>query len=269
MLAFATRMLRDKYRSFIIYSLSAIGLLEMYVALFPAIQKQAVGFDQMLKNFPPELFKAMNMDPSSLSFASLESYLSTEYMSFLWPILAIIFTISIANYISITEIDKGTIETLASLPARRVRIFAERYFTGLLILIGFSAVSLMGVIPLVDMHNINYLFENFVTATVGAFFFIWAVYSLAVLFSVLFSEKGKATMATSGLIILMYVMGVISALRPNLINLRYGSFFYYFNGPQLLGKNIYPDYALLALGGFAVVALIIALLWFNKRDLSV
>lgn len=119
------------------------------------------------------------------------------------------------------------------------------------------------------MHNIKYLFDNYITATVGAFFFIWAVYSLAVLFSVLFSEKGKAIMASSGLIILMYVLGVISALRPNLVNLQYGSFFYYFNGPQLLGKNIYPDYALLALGGFAIVASIVALARFNRRDLSV
>lgn len=269
MLAFAKRMFRDKFKAFIIYSISAIGLLEMYVALFPAIQKQAVGFDQMLKNFPPELFKAMNMDPGSLSFATLESYLSTEYMSFLWPILAIIFAISIANYISINEVDKGTIETLASLPDSRCRIFVERYFTGLLILIGFSVISLLGVIPLAEMHNIKYLFDNYLTATVGAFFFVWAVYSLAVLFSVLFSEKGKATMVTSGTIILMYVMGIISALKPSLANLRYSSFFYYFNGPQLLGKNIYPDYALLALGGFAVMASVIALMWFNRRDLSV
>ncbi len=269
MFAFSIRMLKDKYKAFVIYSVSALGLLEMYVALFPAIQKQAVSFDQMLKNFPPELFKAMNMDPASLSFASLESYLSTEYMSFLWPILAIIFAISIANYISINEIDKGTIETLASLPAKRFRVFIERYFTGLLILIGFTAISLLGVIPLAQMHNIAYLFNNFMTATVGAFFFVWAVYSLAVLFSVIFSEKGKATMVSSGVIIMMYVMGIISALRPNLINLRYGSFFYYFNGPELLGKNIYPDYALLALGGFAVIVSVLSLAWFNHRDLSV
>ena len=267
--AFAFRMIRDKFKSFIIYSLSALGLLEMYIVLFPAIQKQSANFNEMMKSFPPEMFKAMNMDPSSLSFSTLESYLSTEYMSFLWPILAVIFAISIANYISVTEIDKGTIETLLSLPVKRVKIFIERYLTGLLILISFAVISLLSVILLANVHGIDYVSKNYFTATVGSIFFIWAVYSLSVLFSVIFSEKGKSTMVSSGLLILMYVFGVISALKDSLINLRYFSFFYYFNGPELLGKNIYPDYALLALGGFSIISTSIALLWFSRRDLSV
>ncbi len=269
MFAFATRMFRDKFRSFIIYSLSAIGFLEMYVALFPMIQKQAGSFNQLLKTMPPELFKAMNMDPSALSFGNLESYLSSEYMSFLWPILAIIFTLSLANYISVNEIDKGTIETLMSLPAKRVKIFIQRYLTGLILLVSFCAVSLFGIIPLAAMHNIDYVFTNYLTATIGSFFFIWAVYSLAVFFSVLFSEKGKASMASGGLLILMYVLSIISALNKDLVNLKYGSFFHYFSGSELLGHNNYPDYALLALGGFAIIITALAFWRFNSRDLSV
>lgn len=269
MLAFASRMFRDKYKSFIVYSIAAIGFVEMYIALFPAIKQQASQFDQMLKSFPPEIFKAMNMDPSTLSFGSLESYLSSEYMSFLWPILAIIFAISIANYISVNEIDKGTIETLASLPAKRIRIFAERYLTGLLLIAGFCAISLLGAIPLAMLHNTDYILSNFVTAAVGSFFFVWAIYSLAVLWSVIFSEKGKATMATSGIVILMYVINILTSLNDNLKNLQYLSFFHYFNGSELLAKNNYPELSLLALGGFAVIATVIAAIWFNNRDLSV
>ncbi len=191
MFVFATRMLRDKWKSFIVYSIAAIAFLEMYVALFPTISKQSGQINELLKTMPPELFKAMNMDPTTLSFGNFQSYMSSEYMSFLWPILAIVFAVSLAGYISVNEIDKGTIETLASLPAKRSRIFLERYSAGLLILAGFCAVSLFGAIPLAILHNTNFIFANFFTATVGSFLFIWAVYSLATLFSVIFSEKGK------------------------------------------------------------------------------
>lgn len=269
MFAFAKRMFLDRYKSFIVYSLAAVGFVEMYIALFPAISQQSGQIDQMMKSFPPELFKAMNMDPSTLSFGTLESYLSTEYMSFLWPILAIVFAISMANYISANEIDKGTIETLASLPAKRIKIFAERYLMGLLLIIGFSAISLFGAIPFAILHDTNFILSNFVTAAVGSFMFIWAIYSLAVLSSVLFSEKGKASMATSGILILMYVINIISSLNDNLKDLRYVSFFNYFNGSELLAKNVYPDYIFLAFGGFAVISTIIAVIWFNNRDLSV
>jgi ABC-2 type transport system permease protein len=241
----------------------------MYIAIFPAIRQQAAQVDQMLKSFPPELFKAMNMDPSTLSFSTLESYLSTEFMSFLLPILAIVFAISMANYISVNEIDKGTIETLASLPAKRIRIFTERYLTGLLLIAGFCAISLLGAIPLAMLHNTGYILSNFVTAAIGTFLFVWAIYSLAVLSSVIFSEKGKATMATSGVIILMYVINILSSLNDNLKNLQYFSFFHYFNGSELLVKNTYPQYSLLAFGGFAIIVTIVAAIWFNRRDLSV
>jgi ABC-2 type transport system permease protein len=269
MFAFAIRMFRDKYKSFIVYSLSAIGFVEMYIALFPSIRQQSGQIDQMIRTFPPEMFKAMNMDPSTLSFSTLESYLSTEFMSFLWPILAIIFVLSIANYISVNEIDKGTIETLVSLPAKRIRIFVERYFMGLILIAGFCVISIFGAIPFAILHNTDYIFANFVTAAVGSFLFAWAVYSLAVLSSVIFSEKGKASMVTSGVIILMYVMNVISSLNDGLKNLHYFSFFNYFNGSDLLAKNIYPEYIFWVLGGFALVATLIAAAWFNRRDLSV
>lgn len=241
----------------------------MYIALFPAISKQAGKVDQLIKSMPPEMFKAMNMDPSGFSFSNLQSYLSSEYMSFLWPILAIVFTLSLANYISVNEIDKGTIETLASLPAKRFRVFFERYFAGLLLLAGFCVISLFGAIPLAMLHNSEFIFENFLTASTGSFLFVWAIYSLATLFSVLFSEKGKATMASGGVLIIMYVVFIISTLKDSLSNLQYISFFNYFSGSDLLAKNTYPEYSILALGGFAIAVMLAAAFWFNQRDLSV
>lgn len=269
MFAFGFRMIRDKYKALIIYILAAVGFVEMYIALFPTVRDQADTFDEMLKTFPPEMFKAMNIDPSTLSFGNLESYMSSEFMSFLWPIMAIIFAISIANYISVSEVDKGTVETLASLPAKRTKVILERYSAGLMILAVFTIVSIMSAIPLAALHSTDFIFANFVTATVGSMLFVWAVYSLAMLFSVVFSEKGKATMAVGGVLILMYVVNIIASLNDNLVNLKYFSFFEYFNGSELLGSNSYPEYSVIVLAGFAIVSTIIAVLWYNKRDLSV
>lgn len=269
MSVFATRMFKDKYKSLVFYCIGAVALLEMYVALFPAIREQAVNFDKMLKSFPPELFKAMNMDPSTLSFTTLESYISSEYMSFLWPILAVIFAISLANYISVNEVEKRTSEILLSLPASRTRIFLERYFTGLAILAVFCAVSLYGVIPLAMLHKADFIAPNYTTASVGSFLFAWACYSLATISSVMFSEKGRANMVSSGLLILMYVMFVVSTLQSSVSNLRYFSFFNYFSGGSLLANNTYPENIFLTLGGFSIIAMTVSLIRFKRRDMSV
>lgn len=269
MFAIGFRMIKDKYKSLLIYCLSALAFLEMYIAMYPTVKSQAATFDQMMKSMPQELFKAMNMDPASFSFSTLEAYLSTEYMSFLWPILAIVFAISIAGYIAIREIDKGTIEVLCSLPISRSKIFISRYITGLKILAVFCVISLMGALPFAMLHNVDFVLANFITATIGALFFIWAVYSLATLVSVIFSDKGKATMVTSGILLLMYVINILANLNSSLENIKYLSFFHYFSGSELLNKNNLAIYTILTLGGFAIVATILAVVRFSKRDLSV
>lgn len=269
MFAIAIRMIKDKYKSLLIYCLSALAFLEMYIALFPTVKEQSATFDQIMKTMPPELFKVMNMDSSSFSFSTMEAYLSTEYMSFLWPILAIVFAISMASYIAIREIDKGTVEVLCSLPISRTKIFVSRYIAGLKMLAIFCIVSLLGVVPFAILHNSDYILGNYVTAAIGAFLFVWAVYSLATFVSVICSEKGKATMITSGILLLMYVLNVIANLNENLVNIKYLSFFHYFNGPELLNKNSLATYAILTLGGFAIVTAVVAAVRFGRRDLSV
>ena len=269
MFAIANRMIRDKIKSFAIYSVSAIGFLEMYIVLFPMIKKQSGQFDQLMKAFPPEFFKAMNMDAASFSFSSLQSYLSTEYMSFLWPILAIIFALAIANYIVVNEVDKGTSETLFSLPIKRTKLFLSRYFAGLLLIAVFTALSILTIMPLAMLHRIDFVAANYFTTLGGALLFIWAIYSLAVLFSSIFSDKGRATMASGGVLIVMYFLNIISSLKDSLVNLKYASFFNYFNASSLMAKNTFPEYSVIVLAGFAIIASITALAWFNRRDLSV
>lgn len=269
MLAIFKRMLGDKFKSLLIFSGSAIAFLEMYIVLFPSIKDQAGSIDKMLKSFPPEMFKALNMDPATLSFSNFEAYLSSEYMSFLWPIMAIIFAISLASYLCVNDVEKGTIELVVALPISRTRIFIERYFAGLLFLLLFCIVSMAGAIPLAMLHGIDFVSNNYIIATIGSMLFICAIYSLAVFCSVLFSEKSKASMLSGGFVVFMYVVYILSTLNKDIENIKYFSFFNYFSGSDLMAKGVYSDYSFLVLGGFIVLVFTAALLRFKTRDLSV
>jgi ABC-2 type transport system permease protein len=119
------RMMKDKFNTMLIYSLSSIAFLEMYIATFPYVQKQADSFNQMVKSLPKEMFSALGIDPSQLSYSNLQSYLATEMFSFMWPILAIIFCTSLANYSIAGEIEKGDIELTLAQPVSRTKILVE------------------------------------------------------------------------------------------------------------------------------------------------
>lgn len=269
MFSFSLRMIRDKYVTFLAFIGGALVFLEMYVALYPFIQKQSASFDAMMKTMPPEFFKAFNMDAASFSFSSLESFLSTEFMSFLWPILAVILAVILANYLIINEIDKGTVETLCSLPVSRTRIFLERYFTGAIMLVVFSFACMLAAPLLSEIHGIDYVFGNYLTSAIGATLFAWATYSLAILLSTIFSEKGRSNMVVGGVVAVMYVLSVVASLKDSLTNLKYFSFFNYFNGSDLLAKNTFPDYAIVVFIGFSILASVIAWYRFKNRDLAV
>lgn len=268
MFAFAVRILKDKYKSLLFYCLAVVAFLEMYVALFPTIKDQADSFAQLIDTFPKEIFQAINIDPASLSFSALESFLSTEMMSFLWPIMAVILAMSIAAYICASEIDKGTIETLASLPATRTRLFMERFLTGLMMLIIFTAVSIFGALPLAMMHGVDFVFDNYVTTFIGSSLFIGAVYSMAMFVSTLVSEKGRANIISGSVIVGMYFINIISSLNADIENLKYLSIFHYFSASDLLANNAYPDYLLIVLPIFTLVMFVLALWRFSTRDLS-
>lgn len=268
-MVFFLRMLRDKYKLMLVYIVSTIGLLETFVAIFPSIKQLPPNIaDQFMKSMPPAILEMFGMDSMSSYFDIFEGYLSSEYMSLLWPIIAVAFAVSLANYISVREIESGTAETLLSLPVRRSRIFIERYLAGLLMTVIFSVTSLVGALPLAKLHHVSYVFDNFVVAAVGCSIFAVCVFTLATLFSTIFSAKGNATMISSGALVIMYVMNVVSILNDKLDWLRYLSVFHYFNGSSLLGKGIYPSDMFAVLGGATMVLFAIALIRFSRRDFS-
>ena len=268
MLIFFRSMLRDKLKLLAVYVISTVGLLEMYVALFPAIKKQSANFDQMIQSMPEAMFKAFGMDPANFSFGSFETYMSSEYMSFLWPVLAISFAISLANYIAVRESDDGTIETLLSLPVRRSQIFVERFGAGMFMIIIFSTISMLAALPLAWVHNVTVDAGHFVVASVGSALFATVVFSIGTLCSVLFSARGRATMIASGILVLMYALNIISGLNEHLQNMRYLSIFNYFNGSELLGKAIFPSHMFTAFGGIILVTFVFSVWRFSRRDYS-
>ena len=72
--------------SLIAYTLGAVATVEMYIALFPAIQDQAEQLNKLLAAYPKGFMEAFGFNGTEALFSRLESYMSTEYFTFFWPI---------------------------------------------------------------------------------------------------------------------------------------------------------------------------------------
>lgn len=263
------RTIKNRKISLIAYSLASVAFLEMYVALFPMFADRQEEFDKLLELYPDQLFQALGMDKASFTLAKIESFVAAEHFSLIWPIMLIILVIAFGSVQIAGEIEKGTIETILAQPISRLKIFFSKYLAGLFNLLIYVVISIFTIVPLAMLHSVNYKLENWITMAILGFLFGLAVFSLSMLASSIFSEKGKSNFTVGGIIILMYVINVVATFKENLKDLRYLSFFYYYDFSAALNKNTIDNTAIWVFLGVSVVATVLGAIWFMRRDIAV
>lgn len=259
--------IKDRRRSLIVYSLAAVGMMLMYVSMYPSIQDKAQEFNQIMKSYPEGIMKAMNIE--EMNFDTIEKFLAVEYFSFIWPILALFFFISFAGGNLAREIEKGTIEVLLAKPVSRFSLYCARYCGGMAALLLFTFISIFCIIPLAWFFDIEYIFQSYYSVSVISFLFVIAAYSMSMMFSAFFSERGKVYMMMGGILIIMYVMNVVVAFKEQWKNIQYFSFFYYYHYHQAFIHHEIDELSIIVFSSIAVVSMLIGAYWFQKKDITI
>lgn len=266
MIAVFIRTIKDKLTSFIIYLVASLGFLWLYMGIYPTIQAQSANLESLLKFYPESMFKAFNIDINT--YTTIGGYLSAEMFSFVWPLMAIFMAVGLSGALISGEIEKGTMELLLAQPISRLKLFWGKYLAGLANILVFVALSTLTIPLFLKGYHISYDIKNFYSIAILSGLFTWAVYSIAMLCSSIFSDKGKVFFITGGLLVLMYVANVAASLKTNLDHLKYFSFFYYFNASKAL---IYHDiyyWSYWVFGGVIVLSVLCAAIIFNKRNIT-
>ncbi|MFA5107010.1 MAG: ABC transporter permease subunit [Patescibacteria group bacterium] len=258
------RFLKDRRISLLVYCLSGVAFLEMYVAIYPSIFSQAARFNELFQSYPKEFLKAFGVD--RLDMSTLENYIAMEHFSMIWPLMMIILMISIAGGALAGEIERGTIELVLSRPISRLKLFIGRYTYGFIALAIFILTTVFMIIPLAELHNVTYDAGRYYLIAILGLLFGLAVFSLAMLASALFSEKGRVSMIMGGLLVLMYVLNLVAALKENLSDLKYLSFFHYFDAQSALTKGELNLTSVWVFAGIIVVSTIVGAVVWKRRD---
>lgn len=266
MLTLFWRTIKDRKLSLLIYCIAVVGFIWMYIALFPSISKSFGQLKDYINSFPKGFLDAFGLDAES--FVTFEGYIGSEQFTFIWPIMVIALTISFAGGAIANEIEKGTAEILLSQPISRLKIFFSKYLAGVFTLAVFVFVSVGCIFPMAMAYNITMKSENFIKLGLLGFVLGLAILSLSMLFSAIFSDKGRANFIPAGILILMYVINIISGLQENLKNLKYLSFFYYYNPSKLLVRGQIDNLAWWVFLGTFIIATILAAIWFTRRDIA-
>ena len=261
------RVLNDRKRSLIIFSIAGIGLLWMFIALYPIIEEQTTVIMELMEGFPEGFMKAFGADPDS--FTTVEGFLAAKQYSATWPIMVILLLVALAGTVIAGEIEKGSIEISLSRPVSRLKIFFGRYMVGIVGLIVFTFFSVFSLVPLAAIYDVDIGFSNVLKLSIITFLFGLTVLSLSMLLSAIFSEKNRVYMFVGGFMVIMYILNIVALIKESIDYLKYSSFFHYLDTNGALILDSIGNTSIIVFSTCAIVFTIIGAWWFNKRDIAV
>lgn len=254
-------------KTILYYSLGALGVLVLYMAIYPSVQSQMDVINKLLDTYPPALMKAFNFQANA--FSTVGGYLSTENYGVFWPLLLMFMVVSFCASTVAGEIENGTMGLLLSLPISRGRVYLAKYLAVVVSIIVFVLLSVITISPVASIFALGVGFANVAKLALMGLLLGLAVAGLTFFFSSIFSEKGRVTAVVGGVLVLMYVLNLAASLKDSLSFLKYVSFFHYFEPAAVLQNGTLSATAITVFFGVAIVFAVLGLAAFTKRDITV
>src|SRR6476619_8662405 len=131
------RALRDQTRVLLAWSVSAALLVAMYAAVWPSIRDQpsmSDFLDQM-----PEAFRSL-FATSGADMSTPVGYIQIELMSFMGPMLVILYAVVQGSRSVAGEEERRTMDLLLTAPVSRARVLLEKAAAMVAGTVGLTAV---------------------------------------------------------------------------------------------------------------------------------
>ena len=143
------RVLRERWKGLVGWSLGLIALVGIQVSVYPTIRDSRQDWSDVTEQFPEAFRKMFRME----DYTSPTGYLTTELFSFLIPMIFIGLATTWGARAAAEEEENGTADVLLSLPVSRTSILFTR-MTATLFTVGLLSVVTTGSL-LIGTTTIN------------------------------------------------------------------------------------------------------------------
>ena len=119
------RTARDQRRSLAVWAVALVALVGMYLAFYPSIRGNT-SYTKLIDEMP-KAYRALFSVTSGADFTSAAGYLNTELLSFMGPLLVLIYGIGTGAAAVAGEEDRHTMDLLLANPVSRSRVLVEKF----------------------------------------------------------------------------------------------------------------------------------------------
>ncbi|RSK26047.1 ABC transporter permease [Bacillus sp. HMF5848] len=251
-------------KSTIIWTLSLIGIVVLFLSMYPSIAKDAEQFSKLLEDFPVEVRKAIGL--SLDSFFSVIGFFS---YGFLYVKLAgAIQAMNLGTSILSKETREKTADFLLSKPVSRTKIVTSKLLaaiTSLFITNVFFLITTFVMVSIVKTkeYDGNALFMIAITLLFIQLMFV----ALGFITSVLFPRIKSVISVSLGTVFAFFAIGMVGSATGD-EPLRYITPFNYYDTTYIAENLSYEIPFLVLTVSFFILAIVASYIIYKKKDVS-
>lgn len=263
--AIAAKTLRDQRRALLVWASALLLLLATYVAFYPSVRRNSSYSDLM--NQMPDSLRSLFTGGTAADLASPEGYLYTEMLSFMAPLLILIYAITAGAAGVAGEEDRRTLDLLLVSPVSRTRVMLEKVAAmavgvAVLMTAAWAGLLLVGPAGGLDLPVGRTAAAMLHLGLLGVEFG-----ALAMLVGCASGRPGLSKALPAVLAVGTYLLNAMAPLVSWLRPLRPASPFYQYLGHDPIRTGIDP--AALTVTAASIGALVAIAAWlFRRRDIG-
>jgi len=254
--------IKDYWKSTLILTLLFSGMAALYAGMYPAFEDIMIDMGQSGALDPFAFIPGYQDMASYIGFLNIEMY-QIFWVLILGLIIGFLAAASIAK-----EIESKTIDILMSNPVSRKQIIFEK-FLGMLpmvLIINFIAMFTIMLITIGIGEELD--FTHLILTHLISLPYFFSIVAIGLLISTIFNEKMKASVVMMAIVVAMFIFDSIAEMIPDYKTLGLISLKHYFKPYDALKLGEIDLMGNLVLIAVAVIALIIAMFYFEWKDIT-
>lgn len=254
--------LRAYRKSTVVWTVSLVALVALFLSMYPSFSRDADEFKQMLEGFPVELRKAIGLSVDSI--ATLLGFFSYAFTYI--KLAGAIQAMNLGTSILSKETREKTADFLLTKPVTRAQIVTSKLLAALVSLVLTNIVFVTGTLVIAAAVAGNDFSRKELSLVSGSLFIIQLMFlALGIIVSAAFPKIKSVISVSLGTVFGFFIIGMISSTTDDKA-LRYFTPFNYFDSAYVIKHSGYEDSFLMAAILFIIAAVMASYYLYVKKD---
>ncbi|MBO9129398.1 ABC transporter permease subunit [Bacillus sp. 165] len=250
-------------KSTMIWTLSLIGIVLLFMSLFPSIAKDIDEFQKVMEGFPEAVRQVLGIQLDSIGTV-LGFY---SYAFFYITLCASIQGMNLGVSIISKEVREKTADFLLTKPVSRTTVLTSKLLAAVVSLVITNIVYLIAAnIMISQVTTEDYSMKTFILISLSMFFVQLIFLAIGIIISVVFSKIKSVLTVSLGTVFCFFFLSMLASTSGDEAK-RYLSPFKYFDTAYIMEHASYEASFLYAGAGIVVIALIASYIVYTKKDI--